>query len=834
MDQTFFQKLVQSVMSQSVMSQSVMSVTPVIVASGLALAGCMNATETSRSTHFDLSGEVRMIGGIPIRGGAITVQVEAQGPASMEGVEGSLDERGAVRPSASREPCILAPEFGDRVSGVWQASLVEVSSSGSWETHFDASEGVFRSHGIPICMFDASVEPELKSLSFQEGATYRARVFMNATREVCSAFCPARTAENCSGFVPGEEEYQACEQMFLATCQMDCGREGTLLATDWVGVRVEGSPEAPPAANPGDPIVQGSSGLVSVVEGEFVLDHLVVPEPQTPSHTQRPSVDWLTYEQLIAIRNLPFAQLRIQPVDRENECIDVLGTGDELVRVNQGLRARECQLREVRPSQLWELMNQSEPEATAWPTILLRNRHSQLCIKANWITAGTSSDAFWPMIQWPCDQAAHFRLEQTETPGEFVLKTTVGSAVQCLGMYHDILGATVHPSSYSRDRVSACTEAVQPRSRRFKIGIERQPAPAPGSTLSFHDLQARFDSPDETVVNLIAASSEQCFDVHAPNVETSGKEDLNRVQLHSCLERRARRNQGWKIRMVQALDDVSRRVQIVSNHSDLCLARVGDLAEASGLGEPRWLQTECSERTEWILRDIPESSSGEFLLESVAYPGMCAARLRNEDGSAFVGATTECPSLDSVPTSFRISMKMPPEHKFLTAGDAVEEGGALQIVSLHGSRCLDLPSGSARDGTQLQLWDCARSQEEGNQGWRIRGLGFTASGNLRVKLVSARSNKCADVEGASTRYGAKLQQWSCIEGQRNQEFELRPVSSHDMSYELVTAHSNQCIDVVSPNRRIEESRNGARVQQWGCTSSGYRLNQLWRIRKRDQ
>lgn len=66
-------------------------------------------------------------------------------------------------------------------------------------------------------------------------------------------------------------------------------------------------------------------------------------------------------------------------------------------------------------------------------------------------------------------------------------------------------------------------------------------------------------------------------------------------------------------------------------------------------------------------------------------------------------------------------------------------------------KCIDI-KGRA-NGDDLQLWDCDRSDDRGDQIWVIRSDGFIEHRNTR---------KCIDVSGAPGRNnGARLQLWDC-------------------------------------------------------------------------
>ena len=91
----------------------------------------------------------------------------------------------------------------------------------------------------------------------------------------------------------------------------------------------------------------------------------------------------------------------------------------------------------------------------------------------------------------------------------------------------------------------------------------------------------------------------------------------------------------------------------------------------------------------------------------------------------------------------------------------------------------------------------------------------TFNGRYLVKAV--HSNKCADVDGASTANQANISQGSCS-GQGH-IWTITPTS--DGAYTLKALHSGKCMEVANSS-----TANGANVRQNSCTGSA---NQKWRI-----
>jgi hypothetical protein len=88
--------------------------------------------------------------------------------------------------------------------------------------------------------------------------------------------------------------------------------------------------------------------------------------------------------------------------------------------------------------------------------------------------------------------------------------------------------------------------------------------------------------------------------------------------------------------------------------------------------------------------------------------------------------------------------------------------GGLQIVARHSGKCVD-----------TQQYDCLGPNQP-NQLWLRDQI---APGSPYFQFKAKHSNKCMDVVGAGLGNGARVGQWSCIGGQLNQHWDLRPVNS---------------------------------------------------------
>ena len=121
----------------------------------------------------------------------------------------------------------------------------------------------------------------------------------------------------------------------------------------------------------------------------------------------------------------------------------------------------------------------------------------------------------------------------------------------------------------------------------------------------------------------------------------------------------------------------------------------------------------------------------------------------------------------------------------------------------------------ARDSDNACLYLMPNVGNEPVVSYPLASSSTTFNGNYLVKAV--HSNKCADVDGASTANQANISQGSCS-GQGH-VWTITPTS--DGAYTLKALHSGKCMEVASSS-----TANGANVRQNSCTGSA---NQKWRI-----
>ncbi|NUR48337.1 MAG: hypothetical protein HOV71_09410 [Hamadaea sp.] len=124
------------------------------------------------------------------------------------------------------------------------------------------------------------------------------------------------------------------------------------------------------------------------------------------------------------------------------------------------------------------------------------------------------------------------------------------------------------------------------------------------------------------------------------------------------------------------------------------------------------------------------------------------------------------------------------------------------LVGTQSSRCVDVPSASTTNGTQVQLWDCNGGT---NQRWT-----YTSSRQLMVY-----GNKCLDANGQGTSNGTTAIIWDC-NGGTNQQWNLNANGT------ITGVQSGLCLDAAGTG-----TANGTKIQLWSCTGG---TNQQWILR----
>jgi hypothetical protein len=139
----------------------------------------------------------------------------------------------------------------------------------------------------------------------------------------------------------------------------------------------------------------------------------------------------------------------------------------------------------------------------------------------------------------------------------------------------------------------------------------------------------------------------------------------------------------------------------------------------------------------------------------------------------------------------------------ISAGYTVAAGGpGQQILGVPSGRCVDVPSASTTNGTQVQLWDC---HTQVNQLWT------PTSG----RQLTVYGTKCLDAFGQGTTPGTAVIIWDC-HGGANQQWNVNPNGT------ITGVQSGLCVDASG-----QGTANGTRIILWSCNGQG---NQQWRLR----
>jgi hypothetical protein len=184
---------------------------------------------------------------------------------------------------------------------------------------------------------------------------------------------------------------------------------------------------------------------------------------------------------------------------------------------------------------------------------------------------------------------------------------------------------------------------------------------------------------------------------------------------------------------------------------------------------------------------------------SVPVPGPPATGTAGAAGrhSSGVATTTTRPSIRNNPPAATTTQPKPPR----TASGAPKPpvfvaapAGSVPVRNVGSNRCIDVKdsqNGIGRDGTPLQLWDCAGSA---NQGWT-----FNSDGTIRSMGL------CMDLAWASTADNTQVQLVNCNGGWA-QKFTLNNAN------DLVNPTADKCVTAVG-------SGNGANLVLRSCAGT---------------
>jgi hypothetical protein len=127
---------------------------------------------------------------------------------------------------------------------------------------------------------------------------------------------------------------------------------------------------------------------------------------------------------------------------------------------------------------------------------------------------------------------------------------------------------------------------------------------------------------------------------------------------------------------------------------------------------------------------------------------------------------------------------------------------AVELVGGQSGRCVDVPSASTTNGTQVQLYDCSGSTQ---QLWT----------NTSSKQLQVYGNKCLDAYAKGTTNGTAVVIWDC-NGGTNQQWNLNSNGT------ITGVQSGLCLDANGKG-----TANGTKLILWACNGG---TNQQWSTR----
>ncbi len=147
----------------------------------------------------------------------------------------------------------------------------------------------------------------------------------------------------------------------------------------------------------------------------------------------------------------------------------------------------------------------------------------------------------------------------------------------------------------------------------------------------------------------------------------------------------------------------------------------------------------------------------------------------------------------------------------LTNMPAPSPTGYFAAINFSSGLCLDNTAGSHANGNKMQQYTCITGDP--NQNWVFTPLG---SGYYSIKNQS--SQLCLD-NGGSVSAGSQIQQYSCTSADTNQEWKLVPLGGR---YYIENLTSGMCIDDTGGSHNP-----GNLMQQFTCGNNN--PNQLWTL-----
>ena len=134
------------------------------------------------------------------------------------------------------------------------------------------------------------------------------------------------------------------------------------------------------------------------------------------------------------------------------------------------------------------------------------------------------------------------------------------------------------------------------------------------------------------------------------------------------------------------------------------------------------------------------------------------------------------------------------------------QGTWYQVINLNSGKCLDVQNFATTLGAVLDQWTCGNGQS--NQQWQ-----FTSTGSGFYRVNSDLINMVWDVTGGGGALGTQIliQLWSFVGG-FNQEWEVASVGNNE--YKFKARNSGLCLDVPGAS-----TANGVQLQQYTCNDT---------------
>ncbi len=137
--------------------------------------------------------------------------------------------------------------------------------------------------------------------------------------------------------------------------------------------------------------------------------------------------------------------------------------------------------------------------------------------------------------------------------------------------------------------------------------------------------------------------------------------------------------------------------------------------------------------------------------------------------------------------------------------------GWVNLVSQNSGKCADIEYVSTSPGARVHQWTCVNGENQKFQ--------FTpVSGGYEISVKNSGLALTVNGGASALQNGAYLVQ-DTFSGQTNQVFNLQPMA--DGTFEIVALHSGKCMDVEGVSKS-----NGAYIHQWTCLSAS---NQKWSL-----